>query len=305
MYPLQSTEGGPGLDIRDSNSVHDSPGVYDTAEFADNPEARCSIVMMLDVSGSMEGPPIETVNQALTKFRDAIREDVLTSLRADVAVIAFNEDAWLASDFSNGTKFEPPVLTAHGGTNYSKAINLALDTVESRKRSYRDGGIAYYRSLAYFLTDGIPTDSHADLARTAARLAEVETNRGVAFFSFVIRNDFDLLFDLDGLSRVTGIPVDDLQRFISSNDNEDSPSLIDLQGIANSAGIGSDKLMELGRTPRDYLEALVPSQRPPVILDNLAQVAGSIEWLSRSVAAVSRSQPGEGIRLPSPEYRNF
>jgi hypothetical protein len=56
--------------------------VYDTAEFADNPEARCSIVLILDVSGSMEGTPIATVNQALGKFRDIIREDLVTALRA-------------------------------------------------------------------------------------------------------------------------------------------------------------------------------------------------------------------------------
>ena len=42
--------------------------------------------------------------------------------------------------------FEPPVLSVKGGTNYSKAVNLALDIIEARKRSYRDGGIAYYRS---------------------------------------------------------------------------------------------------------------------------------------------------------------
>ena len=168
-------------------STQDSAHVYDTAEFADNPEARCSIVLILDVSGSMGGRPIETVNQALVKFRDIIREDTVTALRADVAVIEFDHEARVAQDFTNGTDFEPPVLTVSGGTNYSKAINLALDIIEARKQSYRDGGIAYYRSLAYFLTDGDPEhDNDADLERAASRLAEVENDRGVAFFSFKI-----------------------------------------------------------------------------------------------------------------------
>ena len=128
--------------------------MYDLAEFADNPEARCSIVLTLDVSGSMAGPKIDTVNQALVKFRNIIREDAVTALRADVAIIEFDHDARVVRDFTNGTDFEPPVLSANGGTNYSKAVNLALDITEARKQSYRDGGIAYYRSLAYFLSDG-------------------------------------------------------------------------------------------------------------------------------------------------------
>ena len=37
----------------------------------------------------------------------------------------------------------------------------------------------------------------------------------------------------------------------------------------------------------------------------MEQLDGSIQWLSRSVAAVSRSQPGDNLRLPQPDYREF
>lgn len=232
-------------------SMQDSVGAYDSAEFAENPEARCSIVMILDASGSMGGPKIDTVNRALVKFRDIIQEDPVTSLRADVAIISFDHEPRVALDFTNGTDFQPPVLTINGGTNYSRAINLALDMVEARKQSYRDGGIAYYRSLAYFLTDGYPEhDTPGDLAQTAARLAEMEDSRGIAFFSFGISQE--------------GFPAD---------------------------------LTELAK--------LAPDHRPPVELTNMEQLDGSIQWLSRSVAAVSQSQPGENIRLPEPDYLDF
>ena len=230
-------------------SVQDSVGVYDQAEFADNPEARCSIVLILDVSGSMGGRKIQTVNQALVKFRDIIQEDSVTALRADVAVIEFDHEARVVQDFTNGTDFEPPELSVKGGTNYSKAVNLALDITEARKQSYRDGGIAYYRSLAYFLTDGHPEhDTEADRQKAAARLAEMEQNRGIAFFCF---------------------------------------------------GIGSPDL------PADMsaLDKLAP--RKAIELTNMEQLDGSIQWLSRSVAAVSQSQPGDNIRLPEPDYLDF
>ena len=230
-------------------TIQDSVGVYDQAEFADNPEARCSIVMILDVSGSMGGLKIQTVNQALVKFRDIIREDSVTALRADVAVIEFDHEARVVQDFTNGTDFEPPTLSIKGGTNYSKAVNLALDITEARKQSYRDGGIAYYRSLVYFLTDGYPEhDNDADLARAATRLSEMEQNRSVAFFCF---------------------------------------------------GIGSPDL------PADMSALTTLAPRQPVELTNMEQLDGSIQWLSRSVAAVSVSQPGDNIRLPQPDYLDF
>ncbi len=230
-------------------SIQDTVGVYDQAEFADNPEARCSIILILDVSGSMGGLKIQTVNQALAKFRDIIREDSVTALRADVAVIEFDHEARVVQDFINGTDFEPPTLAVNGGTNYSKAVNLALDLTEARKQSYRDGGIAYYRSLVYFLTDGYPEhDNDADLGQAAARLAEMEQNRSVAFFCF---------------------------------------------------GIGSPDL------PADMSALAKLAPRQPVELTNMEQLDGSIQWLSRSVTAVSQSQPGDSIRLPQPDYLDF
>ena len=230
-------------------SVQDPVGVYDQAEFADNPEARCSIVLILDVSGSMGGRKIQTVNEALVKFRDIIREDSVTALRADVAVIEFDHEARVVLDFTNGTDFEPPELSVKGGTNYSKAVNLALDVTEARKQSYREGGIAYYRSLAYFLTDGYPEhDNDADLQKAAGRLAEMEQSRSIAFFCFGIGSP--------------GLPV----------------NMSELNKLA----------------PRKAIE-----------LTNMGQLDGSIQWLSRSVAAVSQSQPGDNIRLPEPDYLDF
>ncbi len=230
-------------------SVQDSVGVYDQSEFAINPEARCSILLILDVSGSMAGQKIDTLNQALVKFRDIIQEDSVTALRADVAVIEFDHEARVVLDFTNGTDFEPPELSVKGGTNYSKAVNLAMDITEARKQSYREGGIAYYRSLAYFLTDGYPEhDDEADLQQAAARLAEMEQNRSIAFFCF---------------------------------------------------GISSPDL------PADMSELDKLAPRKAVELTNMEQLDGSIQWLSRSVSAVSQSQPGDTIRLPDPDYLAF
>lgn len=226
-------------------SIQDNIGVYDTAEFADNPEARCSIVLIVDNSGSMYGDKIDTVNRALVKFGDIIKGDSVTALRADVAIVAASNRPWVVQDFTNGADFQPPVLGIEPAEYYSKGINIALDMIEARKQSYRDGGIAYYRSLAYFLGDGFPTiDSPGELAQVSARLTQMEENRGVAFFVF---------------------------------------------------GVGIDGACDL-----EMLDTLGP--RPAQLLTTLEQLDGSIQWLARSVAAVSQSQPGEAIRLPQQDF---
>ena len=294
-------------------TIRDTVGVYDQTEFADNPEARCSIVLILDVSGSMAGTKIDTVNQAMVKFRDIIREDSVTALRADVAVVEFDHEARVILDFTNGTDFEPPVLSVKGGTNYSKPVNLALDLIEARKQSYRDGGIAYYRSLAYFLTDGFPQDDNPnDLAQAARRLTATEENRSIAFFSFIIKGDIESLIDTGELARLVGVNPEELIRVAGTGDivsGADRIIGIDYGKVAELAGISEQDLAEriyreiAAQTPLGELSKLAP--RPPVELTNMAQLDGSIQWLSRSVAAVSQSQPGESMRLPQPDYLNF
>ena len=296
-------------------SIQDTVGVYDQTEFADNPEARCPIVLMLDVSGSMAGAKIDTLNHALSKFGEIIREDPVTALRADVAVVAFNHEAWPVLDFTNGTDFEAPVLDASGDTNFSLPVNMALDLVEARKQSYRDAGVAYYRSLAYFLTDGIPDDDPADLDRTARRLARAEKNRSIAFFSFLIGDGDDIPdFSISGdkmpeFFRLAGHSYEELDAAGAFGSSGESATGLNLYKVAELAGVSVREFVEqcvdegVMRTAIRELTRLAP--RPPVELTNMEQLEGSIQWLSRSVAAVSQSQPGDSIRLPEPDYLNF
>ena len=295
-------------------SIQDSVGVYDQAEFAENPESRCPIVLILDVSGSMIGLKIQTVNQALVRFGEIIRDDPVAALRADVAIIAFDDVAWVVQDFTNGTDFQPPILEVHGDTNFSQPINMALDLIEARKQSYRDSGIAYYRSLAYFLTDGVPGDDSADLERTARRLAAAEQDRSIAFFSFMIGGG-----DIPNWSVPPG-QVSNFYQFIGKSYEElvavgafgdyvESGRGLDLLRVAEMCDASVTELVnrcvEAGviRTGVDELTKLSP--RPPVELTNMAQLEGSVQWLSRSVTAVSQSQVGDRIQLPPTDYLNF
>ena len=257
-------------------SIRDTYGEYAQAEFANNPEPRCPIVLALDTSMYMGGPSAETLQQALYQFRDTIREDAVTSLRADVAVVTFDDDYRLVQGFTNGSDFEPPGVRGFCYAYYAGAINLSLDLIEERKQMYRENGIAYYRGLIFFLAGGAPRDNYEALRQVSQRLEKAERNRSVAFFPFVVGSSF----------AVDEYDQDYLDGLAAYNPNY-LADLADMNGRWNSEALAK-------------LDRLSPRQ--PVVLTNMGQLAGSIQWLSRSVGAVSQSQPGQGIRLPEQDF---
>lgn len=176
----------------------DSAGSLDSIKFADNPEPRCSCVILLDVSNSMSGERIRELNHALQRFEKDIKDSTLKASRSDIAVVAFNHETWVVKDFTNGHDFKAPTLSASGGTRMSSAIHKALDMCETRKETYRRNGIAYYRSMILLLTDGRPElDSYQEKAAVADRLLDEENAKKVACFGFGVIDA-----DLDEMNRI-------------------------------------------------------------------------------------------------------
>lgn len=129
-------------------------------EFVDNPENRCPCVLVLDTSGSMQGQPIEELNEGLAQFKRELLTDEMAAKRVEVAVIGFGPVQVLAS-FATPDVFVPPKLVAEGDTPMGAAIQQAIALVEQRKQEYKQFGIAHYRPWIFLITDGEPTDQYA------------------------------------------------------------------------------------------------------------------------------------------------
>ncbi|MAP16391.1 MAG: hypothetical protein CMO49_01290 [Verrucomicrobiales bacterium] len=153
-------------------------------EFAENPEIRCPVVLLLDVSASMEGAPIQALNAGLASFKYDIEEDEMASLRVEVGVVTFGEEVKIIHDFSTIDHFTPPQLTTKGKTPFGEAINLGLDMLEFRKKVFRDHGIQYYRPWVFLITDGAPTDD--EWPEAAKRVHEMEANNKCSFFTIAV-----------------------------------------------------------------------------------------------------------------------
>jgi uncharacterized protein YegL len=155
--------------------------LFAAVEFADNPEPRCPCVLVLDISGSMAGVPIDQLNQSLKQFVEEVIADPLAAKRLELAVVSCGGDVRVAHDFATVSHFVPPILMAGGDTPLGEAISRALDLIDTRKRNYRLGGIAYYRPWLIVLTDGAPTD---DMTHSARRLHECENSKSLVAFCF-------------------------------------------------------------------------------------------------------------------------
>lgn len=244
--------------------------IFDQTEFAENPEPRCPVVLVLDTSGSMQGKAISELNEGLRAFAAALKADRLASLRVEVAVIAFggkvraldvrgapsgddgdmvlfnplglairpkvNEVPFDAHQaFVTVDQFMPPTLDAGGETPLGEAISRALALLRERKEIYKQNGLDYFRPWIFAITDGRPTDKGWEAV--AEQVRQEEARKGVVFYGV----------------GVEGADLGTLSRF--------SPS------------------------------------RPPLKLKGLA-FNDMFTWLSKSLSAITHSRPGDQAPLP-------
>jgi uncharacterized protein YegL len=140
-----------------------------TAEAAQNYEQKCLCVLVLDVSGSMRGKPIDELNKGLQDFYNEIVDDVTTSQKLEVSLITFNHIVKTIQEPALVENFKMPQLSATGSTAMVSAVNEAIDKVEARKNWYKETGQTYYRPWIILMTDGEPDDDQ-DVDALAARI---------------------------------------------------------------------------------------------------------------------------------------
>jgi uncharacterized protein YegL len=79
--------------------MSESQRLEDAVGLADNPEPRCPCILLLDVSGSMFGAPINALNEGLRIFRDELNKDGLAKKRVDIAIVTFESTVKVVQDF--------------------------------------------------------------------------------------------------------------------------------------------------------------------------------------------------------------
>lgn len=184
--------------------------------FVENPHPRCPCILLLDKSGSMAGAPIRELNAGLVTFKNDLLSDSKATLCVEIAIVSFGpvtQDV----DFVTADRFVPPTLAASGDTPMGRAITIALDMLESRKKIYGANGIAYHRPWVFLITDGAPTDPWEGAAR---RVHEEVADKKVAFFTVGVQGaDFERLARMSPRQplRLDGLRFRDLFMWLSAS----------------------------------------------------------------------------------------
>lgn len=163
---------------------------FGAESFADNPEPRCPCLLLLDTSFSMQGNPINELNNGLVAFKDELATDSLAMKRVEVAIITFGP-VDVKNQFHSASNFDPPNLETTGDTPLGAAITKGIELVRQRKVEYRENGIAFYRPWIFLITDGAPTDEWKSAAEA---VHQGEKAKSFAFFSVGVEGaDMDTL----------------------------------------------------------------------------------------------------------------
>ena len=119
---------------------------------------RLPVYLLIDVSGSMAGEPIEAVNNGLQTMLSALRKDPHALEQAYISLIAFETDVRQMNPLTEVAQFQIPALSAGGGTSLGAALSLAAKCAKDEVVKKTESQSGDWKPLVFLMTDGDPTD---------------------------------------------------------------------------------------------------------------------------------------------------
>ena len=147
-----------------------------------NYEQKCLCVLVVDISGSMSGTPINELNRGLQEFKREILEDFVASQRLEVGIVTFNSSVTCIQEPANIEQISMPVLHASGSTKMVDGIRKAINLVDERKKWYVATGQNYFRPMIVLITDGEP-DEDQDIMGLSTEISYRLEAKNFIFYS--------------------------------------------------------------------------------------------------------------------------
>src|SRR5436190_5692 len=113
--------------------MEQTPFNVTTGDLVTNPEPRCPSVLILDISGSMQGDAIKQLQDGVTVYRDSLFGDGLARKRVEVAIVTFGGRVDVVQTFTTADSLTAPALAATGDTPMGEAVVTSLKLLADRK----------------------------------------------------------------------------------------------------------------------------------------------------------------------------
>jgi uncharacterized protein YegL len=121
---------------------------------------RLPVYFLLDTSGSMNGEPIQALNNALSGMVNTLRSDAQASETLWISIITFDRDVNEVSPLTELPAFQLPeiICPQSSPTNTGKALELLYNKIKTEVRKGSPTQKGDWRPLLFIFTDGKPSD---------------------------------------------------------------------------------------------------------------------------------------------------
>lgn len=111
------------------------------------------VFLLVDVSASMAGGPIEALNASLPDLKQEMLSNPTVGEIARVALVTFSDESREVLPLGDLAFAELPVIEVEGGTNFAAAFRGVRAAIEHGMRALPKG-TPVYRPVVFFMSDG-------------------------------------------------------------------------------------------------------------------------------------------------------